>query len=411
MAHLPPVLPELFAALEAQKLRWTLLRVPSDLLRPTGDVDLLVDARHAERLRTVAETLGFVALPGWAKPPNLILTRYDRESDQWLLLDVDTDVVFRRPPGWSVEGAAAMVLDGRRARDGLVVPDDGDAFWLLLLHSLLDKGGVEPRYHDRLRELAGGGRRSALGPLLVGDQASRELSEACAAADWERAATAGERLAVALEGRITRADRLRMQAADAVRAALRTAGQAHRRGANITLLGPHGVGKSTLVAGLREAIPFESRSIHMGLWKHSGGHPARQVAEILLRPASLWLRYVWARCQQALGRVVVFDRYVYEAWLPAHPPLLRLKRGYHWLLAHSVPGAQAAVVLDVPGEIAFTRKQENTAEELEEERRFYAEIARRRPGTAIVDASQEADAVRADVSEVLWQMLARRWGR
>src|SRR4051794_37680010 len=126
MAAIHPVLRELFAALEAQKLRWSLLRVPSDPLRPAGDVDVLVDAPHAGRLLTVARALGFVALPGWAKPPNLLLFLYDRASDQWLLLDVDTDLAFRHPPGWTVEGAAAMVLDRRQERDGLVVPEDGD---------------------------------------------------------------------------------------------------------------------------------------------------------------------------------------------------------------------------------------------------------------------------------------------
>jgi len=112
-----------------------------------------------------------------------------------------------------------------------------------------------------------------------------------------------------------------------------------------------------------------------------------------------------------LGRLVIYDRYVYEARLPAKPPLVAAKRLYHWGLRHAIPRPDTAVVLDVPGEVAYTRKQENPPEELESERRVYAGIAATEPGVVLVDASQPADAVRADVTEVVWRKLADRWRR
>jgi hypothetical protein len=68
-----PVLRRLFTALEERGLLWTLLRLPSSLTAPTGDVDLLVSPADADALREVAVGLGFVPLPGWESPPRLIL--------------------------------------------------------------------------------------------------------------------------------------------------------------------------------------------------------------------------------------------------------------------------------------------------------------------------------------------------
>jgi hypothetical protein len=90
-----PLLRRLFAALDAHGLSWLLLRIPSSLAAPSGDVDLLVAPEDGAALRAAAQRLGFVALPGWESPPNLLLVRYDRPSDCWLVLDVVTTISFR----------------------------------------------------------------------------------------------------------------------------------------------------------------------------------------------------------------------------------------------------------------------------------------------------------------------------
>jgi hypothetical protein len=124
-----------------------------------------------------------------------------------------------------------------------------------------------------------------------------------------------------------------------------------------------------------------------------------------------WWRYLRAQYHQLRGRHVVFDRYVYEALLPAKPPWLALKRAYFWFLAHSVPPARAVVVLDAPGHVAYRRKQENPPEELESERRIYAQLAGRVRSLAIVDAVADRDTVRAEITDIVWRELQARWQR
>jgi hypothetical protein len=411
-----PLLRRLFAALEERGVPWVLLRAPLDFARPTGDVDLLVAPQAVDRFTQAAEASGFVALPGWESPPGLILVSYDRASDHWLVLDVATAVTFRSPWPWELPGAAETVLARRRVSDQVALPAEDDSFWLLVAHCLLDDGGVPARYRPRLGELArAGDGDDELGAALVAAAGGRiqpqTLRDAARAGDWAALERAGANLIAGVRAGTAPVEHRRA----AVRAARRLARKPlllpRRRGLSVALLGPNGVGKSTVAAGLERGFPLGARTVHMGLWKAAAANPRRLPIEILLRPLRLWARSAAAHYHQARGRLVIYDRYVYEARLPAQPPLVAAKRLYHRLLEHAVPRPDVAVVLDVPGEVAFTRKQENPPEELESERRVYAEIAAREPRVTMIDASQGVDAVRAEVAEIVWDRLAARWRR
>jgi O-antigen/teichoic acid export membrane protein len=413
--QLHPVLRRLFAELEQRRVLWTLVRMPSNPARPTGDVDLLVAPADAIALRGAAAELGFVALPGWRSPPQMVLLRYDEPTDHWLVLDVSTVVSFRSPPDWRFPGAAEAVLRDRRVRDGIAVPADGDAFWLLLLHCLLDKREIPLHYQARLWLLASAAMKSPLGPAIESLAGSRfrpgEVTRAAHAGEWEALCAQGRLLAVELRRRRSARDRMRAWIGRAVNMVRKPFLLPRRRGMNLALLGPNGVGKSTAAAGLRGSWPFESRVLYMGVWKGlDGASPGvSRVVEVLARPVRIWLRYFRAQYHQLRGRLVVFDRYVYEALLPPKPPLVGLKHKYFWLLCHLVPRPRAVVVLDVPGNVAYARKQENPPEELECERKVYAQLATRLPSLEVVDASEDADAVRAAITTILWRELADRW--
>ena len=410
-----PLLRRVFAALEARRVLWVLLRLPSDFAKPAGDVDLLVSPDDVGGLMEVAEELGFVALPGWEFPPSLILVCYDRPSDHWVVLDVATTVSFRAPAAWELAGGAREVLSRRHLRDGVAVPSDGDAFWLLLAHCLLDDGGVPPHYRHPLQALAPGASGSFVGQAILTAAGGRgeplAFQEAVLAGDWQGLKEMGARLGADLKRERSVVESSRATAKRALRLAQKPLLVRRRRGVSVALLGPNGVGKSTVAAGLRQGFPLGARVLHMGLWKTTATRPGARAVEILTRPLRLWGRSAVAQYHQARGRLVIYDRYVYEARLPAKPPLLAAKRLYFWLLGHAIPAPDAAVVLDVPGDVAYGRKQENPPEELESERRVYADLAASEPSIELVDASKPADAVRADVTAIVWGKIAARWAR
>jgi O-antigen/teichoic acid export membrane protein len=413
--ELHPVLGALFRALERRGVCWVLSRMPSNPAAPTGDVDLLVAPGDSAALREVARELGFVALPGWESAPDLILMRYDRDSDRWLVLDVATSVSFRSPRAWRLPGATDEVLQRRRLVGGSALPARGDAFWLLLLHCLLDKRCVAPRHRARLRRLASAALGSPLGAAVCSAAgpsfAPSDFVDAARSGDGDALEDLGVRLAAALRRRRPVHARLQVLARRVARSARKPLLLRRRMGLSLALMGPNGVGKSTAAAALQRSLPFEVRIVYMGIWKIPAKPrtPMASVVEIATRPLRIWVRYLLAQYHQLRGRVVVFDRYVYEALLPAQPPLLMAKRAYFQLLARTVPRPRATVVLDVPGEVAYGRKQENPPDELESERRLYRELTERLPSMELIDAGADASTVRAEITEIVWRELTRRW--
>ena len=412
---LHPVLRRLFTALEGQGLRWMLLRMPSAPAAPTGDVDLLVEPHEAVALRDVAAGVGFVALPGWERPPGLILVCYDRESDRWIVLDVATSVCFRSARfELDVESTGAL-LRRRQVCDGVAMPADGDAFWLLLLHCLFDKRWIAGHYRQRLLDLAPAALESPLAATLCVSAGARfgpaQLVAAAQSEHWEALAPLGCALAAELRRQATMRRRLALISRELATRLRKPLLIRRRRGVSIALLGPNGVGKSTAAAALRGSLPFESRILYMGIWKAANRRygSTRRIAEIATRPLRIWLRYVVAQYHQLRGRLVIFDRYVYEALLPPGSPLTATKRIYFWLLARLVPRPNAVVVLDVAGHVAYARKQENPPGELERERRLYAGLTTQLGSLDVIDAGADADAVRAEITGIIWRELSARW--
>jgi O-antigen/teichoic acid export membrane protein len=409
-----PVLSALFSALEGRGLRWTLLRVPSNLAAPAGDVDILVAPEEALALREVAGELGFVPLPGWEAAPDLILLCYDRPSDRWLVLDVSTSVSFRSPRSWRLPAATDQVLGRRELNGAMAVPADADLFWLVLLHCLLDKGRVASHHRATLRRLAPVALDSPLGPSLCAAAGWKFTPRDFVAAARSLEDDALEPLGAPLVTALRRHRPLRERALVLLRAGIRVARKPflvrRRRGLSLALLGPNGVGKSTAAISLQRSLPFDVRIVYMGMWKRTK-HRGKlgTVLEIAFRPLRIWLRYLVAYQHQLRGRIVVFDRYVYDALLPPTPPLLRTKRAYFLFLAHALPRPGATVFLDVPGAVAYDRKHESRPQVLESERRLYAELTKRSISVELIDAAAAADAVRAELTTILWRQLACRW--
>jgi thymidylate kinase len=182
------------------------------------------------------------------------------------------------------------------------------------------------------------------------------------------------------------------------------------RGLTVALLGPDGVGKSTLVAGLGADCPLPVRTVYMGMWQGADrpGRTWRDAAvAVLVRPLRVWARLAVAAAHVARGRLVLFDRYTYDALLPVTGSLKWLKRPYFRVLAHLAPRPDLVLVLDVPGEVAFARKGESSPEGLEAVRQGFLALAPR-VGAEVVDADAPPEQVRADVLARIRRRLPSR---
>jgi thymidylate kinase len=413
--RLHPLLAQTFAALDAADVRWCLERIPSHPTAPQGDVDLLVAPPHLDRLPGLLRPLGFAALPGWSDGPDRLFLTYHHETDQWIWLDVASQVNFGRDHDLRTVLADGC-LERRRQAGEMWLPSDDDAFWLLLLHCLLDKQAVPSHYRARLRDLAAhastdGDFGHLADRICPGEWSAFRLVEASRSENWAALESLAPHLATRWRRQLSRGERTRSTLRRVGRWLRKPLLLRRRRGVSVALLGANGAGKSTLAQGLKDSFCMPVASVYMGLWA-SGDAPARPTIpglDIAVRPFKVWARYLLALSHQARGHLVVFDRYTYDALQDPQPPLAQLKRPYFWLLAHTCPPPDLVLVLDVPGTVSFARKGEYPAEELEGERRSYLRLRTRLPQLQVLDATQPRDRVRADAMERIWQQYRARW--
>jgi thymidylate kinase len=186
-----------------------------------------------------------------------------------------------------------------------------------------------------------------------------------------------------------------------------------RRGLSVALLGPDGAGKSTLAGRIESTFYFPVRRIYMGLWptREAARGPAQAVFQIIRRPFRVWRRYLAGLRHRVLGRLVLFDRYIYDASLPARGSLIWLKRPYFWMLSRSCPSPNLIILLDAPGEVLHGRSGEYEPAHLEAERRHYRRLARRLPQLVQVDSNRPPEVVVSDVMGHIWRQYQRRAAR
>lgn len=144
-----------FQQLEQAEIRYCLMRDGDQIatLDEQQEVDLLVAHDQFQQLQRLLIRLGFVALPSWGHAPHHFFVLYDEMGDQWLKLDVVTEVAYGHPYHIMYTDLATDCLKKRQWRDGIFVPTAECEVITLLLHCVLDKGYFAPHRRQRLQTL------------------------------------------------------------------------------------------------------------------------------------------------------------------------------------------------------------------------------------------------------------------
>ena len=401
--------------LDAAGVRWCLLRNGHDG-STGGDVDVLVVRDHMPEAGRVLLEAGFVHVPSWGYGTHRFFLHHDGERDRSTKLDVVTELSFGE--AFSLRsGAEGECLSRRQRVAGSWVLHPDDAFWSLLLHRLLDKRTIDGPSAERLRELSA--RASVDGPL------ARALA-AWAPADWppslmldtarrgslsEMDANLAPALARSWAGR-TRGTVWRRRSVERIaRWVAKPATAWRRRGLGVAVLAPDGGGKSTLIEGLRTSFPLPVRSIYLAPSPTRATGSIRRISGVglMFRLARLWRGWLTGRYHVARGRLVLFDRYPFDARVAPRRPLGPAGRLRRWIIGRSCPAPELVLVLDAPGEVLHGRKGELDPETLETERQQYRSLGSRFRRATVLDAAEDADEVRRLAVAIIWRTWTARW--
>jgi thymidylate kinase len=377
-----------------------------------GDIDLFVAEPRAAEWRFVAE-LGAPAFV--ARRSYVTGIFYD-----WGHIDLLPTLEWR---GARYLDGVAVVTDRELSPSGLPRPRPAHEAIVCWFSSLLWGGFFKQRYRDLIVDAA----------REDGDELARVLNAALGRR-W------GDRLSrCAAEGRPEASARWASRLRRAVwrralaRAPLRTMSgclrfcmaevrlRVHPPLPWVAVLGPDGGGKSTLLAGLRDAWPRSLGSVHIHhLRPHvlnrrgesaepvvdPHGQPARgtvmSAAALMFVLLDWWIGY-WSRIvrQRAKHGLVVFDRHLLDILVD---PRRYRYGGPTWLARAAcrlVPRPDVVIVLDAPPDVVRARKREVTPAESLRQNVEYRRLAAATSGAHLVDATVAPPEVLEAVTAIL----------
>jgi thymidylate kinase len=396
-----PVLARAFIAFNEAGIEWCLLRGGANLADPGGDVDLLVGPRHLRSATEILESLGARQHRSWGRGSHRFFVNYDAPSSRWLKFDLVSELAF--DPRQAVAGPPADGLLARRQPSDIVWgPSRADAFWLLLLHSILDKSAFGGGYRGDLTDLVDDALDGAPelrawvdGLVPPGWNAGR-VAELVRRGAWDQLLAIGRSIRRRSARRHPGAFLSRTLLAVALRRAGRLVGLLAVRPPVIALVGPDGSGKSSVARRLTDWWPGGGRVVHLGLYARSaGGGP-------LLRGWRLVRARVTTRYELLRGRLVVFDRHPIED--PDHQAGFR-RRARGWVIRALAPRPTRVVLLDAPAEELHRRRPDHDTAWLARKREEFRQLAETNPLWVVVDATRDLDAVTTTVAAIAWSDL------
>lgn len=403
-----PTLAVALNALDKTGLPWVLLRGEGDLVRPAGDVDLVVSPELLPSLDDLLEGIGFRRVIARGHGSHRFYFSYCTGEDLWIKLDIVSDISFGQFQELKTDLAYGC-LSRRVPLGPLWLPEPHDQAWLQLLHLVLDKGEIAPAKIQAAREatalVSAGDHIAGFIDRQFGEGAAELLLHVLRSGRFEEVPAR----AVAMRTEWTGTGPRPWLISLTHRALRRFGPRLKGRGPVVGALAPDGAGKTTLLNGFRAQCPLPSAYVYMGLWASSpqdrwlkrirGAQLGRKVYRIFR--GGLVARYHSLR-----GRLVLMDRLAFDAFLPGSQGTDPLSGLTDSLALHLGPRPDLVLVLDAPGEMMFARKGEHSPQILEEWRQSYLKAAKELPSACILDATQSASLVRWNATELVWNFIA-----
>jgi thymidylate kinase len=422
----------LFSALDRGGVRYCVLHSWEELPeRLPSDLDIAVHPQDVPRL---ALALRFVKEKGYTPVQlfNYLVGGYGfffLWIEGLVINSVTLDVIFEHRRGGLIAPSGERLVLGRRKHGLFWIPAPESEFTYLLAKKTW-KAGISVRQANRLKAIVGQVGRAAAeklsGELFLGSLRERVV-EACASS---RLDTMFAQLRMQTWKTSIVRHPFKLMAYVVSDATRRVRRWLEPTGLFIVFMGPDGVGKSTLIKYLVEAVSpvFRRQKVFhwrpMVLWQrytardttspHSLPPHSRYWSSVRLLAHLLdyWLGYCFLiRPLLARSGLVVFDRYFHDVLLD--PKRYRFG-GPLWLarfVSHLVPKPDLFFVLDAPVDIILARKREVLPEDLRCQRRAYANFATNVPMGRVIDATTSPDQMTVDVGEVVREYLARRFER
>lgn len=420
----------LFQGLEEEGIRYCVLHSWEMLPELDSDLDLAVHPRDGVRLRFVFSRLqqhgyhpvqclnyvvnGFYFVFGWFEGLEL--------------RSLAVDLIFEhRRDGLILTSGEELVAQRRKKKD-FWVPAAGTEFVYLLAKKAW-KGIVPYRQEQRLQSLVAElGRVEAerLTGKLFGEKWKSQVVEACARG------CAGQLIRKLRRplwwNTVTRdpLNPLRNLLSDAVRRVRRWL---EPTGLFVGVLGPDGVGKSTLIQRLmQELLPlfrrkrvfhFRPRVLLRPRYENGLGDPNYRIPRSaflsVLKLAIFLLDYWvghWLVVRPLLARsgLVVFDRYAPDVVVDPLRYRYGGPMGVAKLLSTVVPAPSLAFLfLDAREEVILSRKSEVLLSELQRQRKAYKDLGKKLGNMVSIRTDQEIEVTLADASRLIVSHLARRF--
>ncbi len=333
---------------------------------------------------------------------------YRRHGRIWLLAD---DVLVRR----------------RKHPRGFWIPAAADAFIYYLVkrldkQSLLSEHGV---YLSRLYQEDPAACDLLLARLWPPESAAR-LSRAASGFEWEEVINGTRQFAADLMNR----PKVYKDTGYSVKELARRVSRVlHPTGLFVTCLGPDGVGKSAVVAGIQRTLRQCFRRTDLfhfrpGLLRGSAsrectaqphGQPTRSycgsIAKLLYLLADYWLGYL-IRIRPLLVRssLVVFDRCFDDVTVDPHRFRIRNVAWLARAISQIIPSPDVVLVLDAPPNAVYNRKQELNIPEIARQREAYLAIAQKsgKRFIRVIDGSQRLDCVIAQSCAAVLEYMSAR---